>query len=752
VPLFQVSTSLQAREPVRSFSEMNSTDTLELEPMFIPVLNGNIIFDGIVNDSCWDNLTPLPVVMHIPTFGNQPTEKSDIYICHDNTYVYLAGRFFDKEASKINVSSLMRDDIPPQDDAFWVIFDTFNDHENALGFMTNAAGIRQDLTISADGSENNPFNSTWNTFWDVKSTKDDKGWYTEMRIPLSSLRFKEANGKVQMGFICFRFIPRKFEISIFPAVERKWGFWSFLKPSQGREIQMEGVHSKKPFYVAPYVTTGFSQESVLTTAGTDYKMKNDPKLAGGLDIKYGLTSNLTADLTLNTDFAQVESDNAQINLTRFSLFFPEKRMFFQERSSNFAYTFDDRNTLFYSRRIGLHEGRAVPIIGGARLVGRAGPWDIGFLDMQTQAYKTNEADGTNLPSENFGLLRMRRQVFNKSSYVGGVLTSRMGRDGTYNEVMGIDGIFNLFGDDFMDIKYAQSFDEKYHNNIASTDASRIYLDWQRRREKGLGYDFFYTRAGEKYKPDLGFEFRENYYMFGTQLKFGWFPGESSKISKHVFSLNSKTWNDIGTNTTQSSLNMASYNLQFKSSWGILLMFHQVYENLSDTFSLSDDAVKAYIPTGKYNYRYGMIDINTPYTNPFTVEVMSNFGQYYDGNQVTFQINSNYKIGAFLSLGPSYEFDKIRLPSREQSFSGHIAGLNALLMFNNKLSINSLVQYSNIEHGIFTNLRLRYNPGEGNDLYLVINEGRNIEILREYPALDPVGNRGILLKYTYTFIL
>lgn len=728
------------------------TDTVSADQILIPVLNGVFKFDGVVDDECWNNLSALPLVMHIPTFGIQPSEKSEVFICHDNVYVYIAGRFFDTEADKINIASKMRDNIGPQEDGFLVIFDTFNDHENAVGFRTNAAGVRQDLTISNDGNNPFPWNETWNTFWDVKSTKTDKGWFTEMRIPLSSLRFKEENGNVEMGFSCNRFIPRKFEIDVFPAIPRKWGFWSFVKPSQANLVEMEGVHSKKPFYIAPYLTGGINQESRLNETETGYKIYSDPKLAVGLDVKYGITSNLTADLTLNTDFAQVESDNAQINLTRFSLFFPEKRMFFQERSSNFAFAFDDMNTLFYSRKIGLHEGQPVPIIGGVRIVGRAGPWDIGVLNMQTQLFKTGDSGGVNLPSENFGVLRFRRQVINKNSYVGTILTSRLGTDGTYNEVIGFDGIIRVFGDDYLDVKYAQSFDEKYKNKAISTDASRIWFDWQRRNEKGLGYDFFFTRAGEKFEPDLGFEFRSNYYMLGTKLKYGIIAGENSSVSRQTIMFNAQTWKDIGTNITQSSLVNAGYSLQLKSGSGSDIGLSHAYENLMDTFYLSNDAVIAYINPGQYGYNFGTINLSTPPTKKFSLNLLSNIGQYYDGNQLTTRIMSTVKFGAFLSLEPSYEYDRIRFPSRNQSFDGHIAGLKTVIMFNNKLSVSSLLQYSNIAHGIITNIRLRFNPSEGNDFYFVFNEGRNIQLNRVIPELDPVANRGLLVKYTYTFIL
>jgi hypothetical protein len=728
------------------------SDSVNANAVFIPEMQGGFTFDGIIDDSCWNHLTPLPLTMHIPTFGIQPTERSEVYICHDQEYIYIAGRFYDNDADKINISSRMRDNIGPQDDAFFVIFDTFNDHENGVGFRTNAAGVRQDLTISHDGTEPFPWNETWNTFWDVKSTKNDKGWYTEMRIPLSSLRFEENDRKVAMGLICFRFIPRKLEIDIFPAIPRNWGFWSFVKPSQAHHIELEGIHSKKPFYIAPYITGGLNQESRLNDAETAYEMQNDPKLAVGLDVKYGITSNLTADLTINTDFAQVESDNAQINLTRFSLFFPEKRMFFQERSSNFSFAFDDMNTLFYSRQIGLHEGSAVPIIAGVRLVGRAGPWDIGFLDMQTQAFNSAETDITDLPSENFGVLRFRRRVFNSNSYIGGILTSRLGMDGTFNEVVGFDGIIRVFGQDYLDIKYAQSFDEKYRNEAISFDASRIWLDWQRRNEKGLGYDFFYSRAGEKYEPDMGFEFRENFYMAGTKLKYGFIPGESSAISRHVIHFNAQAWNDNSSNTTQSALIQPGYSLELKSGSGFLVNFNHAYENLTDTFYLSNDDVIAYADPGNYSYNFATVNVHSPFTRPLSFEVLSNLGQYYDGNQITVRLMSTIKLGALLSLQPAYEYDRIRFPTRDQSFTGHIAGLKSILMLNNKLSISALVEYSNIVHGLVTNLRLRFNPKEGNDLYLVFNEGRNIELNRTTPDLNPVANRGILIKYTYTFVL
>ena len=201
---------------------------------------------------------------------------------------------------------------------------------------------------------------------------------------------------------------------------------------------------------------------------------------------------------------RLEADDEQINLTRFSLFFPEKRTFFQERSSVFTFDFEPGGSLFYSRRIGLNEGNQVPIYGGARVTGMIGKWDIGFLDMQTHAVNQGEGDINALTSENFGILRLRRQVINENSYVGGILTSRVGTDGSYNTAYGMDGIFKISDNDYFNIKLAQVLDKSSPNKILSLDPSEIFLSWDRFTQKGLNYNFTYARSGKDFNPGVGF--------------------------------------------------------------------------------------------------------------------------------------------------------------------------------------------------------------------------------------------------------
>lgn len=298
-------------------------------------VKGLVALNGMSDEPAWEGIEPLPVVMHIPNFGNIPSERTEILMAYDDDFLYIASRLYDSEPSKIQAPSKKRDSMMPSNDWFGIIIDTFNDKENALAFFTTPAGLRMDATVFNDAQGEFPINVSWNTFWDVKTVCNGEGWFVEMCIPLSSLRFQDKDGRVVMGLITWRYIARKNEIDIFPAIQQDWGMWSAWKPSQAQEIVLEGVYSRKPLYIAPYVLGGIGQSFELNDPETAYQRIDDPTNELGLDIKFGLTSNLTLDITVNTDFAQVEADDEQINLTRFSLFFPEKRLFFSRALKHF---------------------------------------------------------------------------------------------------------------------------------------------------------------------------------------------------------------------------------------------------------------------------------------------------------------------------------------------------------------------------------------------------------------------------------
>ena len=257
----------------------------------------------------------------------------------------------------------------------------------------------------------------------------------------------------------------------------------------------------------------------LNDAETNYEFSRDKKLDAGLDMKYGITSNLTLDVTLNTDFAQVEEDDEKVNLTRYDLFFEEKRQFFLERASIFDFNTSGPNTMFYSRRIGLDEDyNLVPIIGGIRLIGRKNGWDLGFMDMQT-------ARSDSLPSENFGVLRLKKRVLNQNSYVGGIYTSRLGLDGSFNQVYGLDALVRVTGYEYLKLVWGQSFENDFTNKPLVLDNARYLVNWQRRRKVGLHYNLTMSGAGPEYNPGIGFQNRDDYLAYGGILNYTWLMPE-----------------------------------------------------------------------------------------------------------------------------------------------------------------------------------------------------------------------------------
>ncbi len=718
-------------------------------------INGDFKFDGVVDDNCWQNLKPLQMVMHTPTFGNEPSEKSEVMICYDNTFLYIGARLYDSNAGDMLISSKKRDESEVSSEELMLIFDSFNDKENALGYSTTPTGLRSDFTISKDAMSiggdprKGPFNMSWNTFWDVKTTHNEKGWFAEMRIPFSSMRFKEKDGKIIMGLICIRKIAHKNEVDVYPAIPPNWGEMSAYRPSKAQEISFDGLKSKKPFYIAPYIIGGLQNDYVQNEAATAYKLDKNPTFNAGLDVKYGLTNNLTMDLTINTDFAQVEADDEQINLTRFSLFFPEKRTFFQERSSVFTFDFERGGSLFYSRRIGLNEGGQVPIYGGARITGMVGKWDIGFLDMQTHAVIQGEGDINALSSENFGIMRLRRQVINENSYVGGILTSRVGTDGSYNTAYGMDGIFKISENDYINLKLAQVLDDSSPNKIVSLDPTEIFLGWDRFNQKGLNYNFTYARSGKDFNPGIGFFARNNYSHYSGGLGYGWIPGETSPIQNHQLGINANSYFDNADNSAQSFQTELMYDLTFKSGFSGMVSVSHVFENVADTFSFSENA---YVPSGKYGFNQLETHLNSPRTNKFVLGVDAYAGSFYDGTRFTIGTEPSWNVGSSLQVGLKYEHNFLNFTSRNQSFSGAVAGIKALVMINTNLSLSTFIQYNSAENAVMTNFRFRYNPREGNDFYIVFNEGRSTYRDIENPRLPLYNNRSILLKYTYTFTL
>lgn len=727
----------------------NAIDSLHIKhntPYVIQRINGSVTLDGRSNEAAWQAIEPLPMKMYLPIWGAEPSVRSQVRIAYNEKYVYVSGRLFYDDAGHIQSTSRKRDNASTVNDMFYVGFDGFNNNETARGFLTTPSGSRSDNVFINDnkGPASVFFKTSWNTFWKIASVTDERGWYVEMRIPFSSLRFEPHNGQVKMGLIIWRWMAYKKESQVYPLISNQWGWWSQFKPSQSKTVIFQDIENKRPLYITPYVLGNYSRYHKLNASGNAYKSVDDPGFDAGLDIKYGISNNFTLDLTVNTDFAQVEADNQQINLSRFSLFFPEKRRFFLERAGLFDFGASPEHRLFYSRRIGLYAGRPVRILGGVRLTGRKGKWDIGLMDMQTS--KTLLENGDSLPSENLGIIRLRRSILNPYSYAGAMITSRIGLDGTYNIAYGIDSKIKVVGDEYLQFNWAQNFIKGQPTNL---EAGRIHLGWLRSTANGFGYEASYTRSGNYYDPGLGFELRNNYTrLYGTMF-YGLLSAPESALLRRTPAVNADFYFSNGNGMLESMNISPSWTFLYKNEQIIKLDGIIRYENLINDFNLSANTV---IPAGSYTFYQLSALYDLPDSWLLDTDFMARAGTFFDGSIASISIIPIWSITTGLKLSGFYQFNRIHFPDRNSSLNTHLARLRVLIMPSTKVIISPFLQYNSLGNLFSINARFRYNPSQGHNLYLVFNQRLNTAGDRELPKLPVSKDMAIIVKYNYTFKL
>jgi len=720
----------------------------ERERLVLPRLEGPIRLDGTSDEPAWRAVRPWLPTQYEPDNGAPPTERTEFLVAYDADYLYLALRAYDRDRAGIRSNTLYRDRLSG-DDHFEVLLDTFNDNETGLVLTTTPAGIRKDAAISHDASGGDITSGEWingdfNTFWDVETVVNDEGWFAEMRVPFSSLRFQDEDGRVVMGIILQRKVARKTERLVFPPVPSVAN-WAFLKPSLAQKVVLQGVRPGTPLYVTPYGMAGLEQSFQPADTGAGDPRDDDVRAEVGGDLKYGLGHNLTLDLTANTDFAQVEADDQQVNLTRFSLFYPEKRQFFQERASIFEFRTGGLSRLFHSRRIGLtDDGRPVRILGGARLVGRWSGWDVGFLDLQT-------AGSDSLPSENFGVLRLRRQVINPYSYAGAMVTSRVGTDGGYNLAYGLDGVVRVAGDDYLTIQWAQSVDRERIDagTLGPVNSGQLTAEFVRRRRAGWGYDAIVAWAGPEYDPGIGFTQRNDFTLLDDAVSYTWLSTPSSTLIWHTLGLAGFAFLRNGDRSVESAEVGPEWEFAAKSGAGGTLAARLAYEDLLAPFALAPDAA---VPAGSYTFFEAEASYHVSHTRLFQVNPRAAAGTFYDGWRVTAEVAPIWYVSPHLELSGFYQFTGIRFPDRDQRLDVHLARLRIGTALDTRLSTNAFIQFNSTAHLVSANVRFRYNFREGNDLWVVYNEGLNTSRDRLTPALPVTDSRTVLVKYTYTFHL
>ena len=723
---------------------MFSSEAKSQDPIIVKRMDEPVKFDGLPDENAWTGITPLPVTALQPVAGKEPSERTEVLLGYTDDYFWIGGKFYDSDASLIQGFSKKRDEITAENDYFGALIDCQNNNETGWFFCTSVTGNRYDNAYFNDARDAVPYNLSWNTYWDVRTAVTDEGWFVEMRIPFSSLRFKPTDGKVVMGLLINRWIPRKNEMIVFPAIDPKFGVWAKRRPSLAYDIVFQDIKPKKPVYITPYALAGERMTHYLDPESASYKRTTKFTKEAGVDLKYSLTSDLTLDLTVNTDFAQVEDDDQQVNITRYSLFYPEKRVFFQERSDLFDFTYGyngSNGNVFYSRRIGLHGGNPVRIFGGARLTGKIGKFDVGLINMQTAKYSDE------LPSENFNVLRIKKQIINPYSYAGGIFTSRIGVNGKSDLTYGFDSYISLKGDKYLELKLSQTYDSE-KDYLKLMDNTFLRMNLENRNIKGWSYRSSFDWLGKDYVPAVGFIQRGNNYIFMESLNYGWIPDEKSFLYTHKvyykFYAYSSTQNNLETIVTGPGWDFEAKN---RSTGQTEPEFRR--EILRDTFFINTDT---YIPQGAYSFVVLKQILQTPTSGRLQIKTDCLLGQYYDGSVVSIKVIPKWALSRSIKLEGQYQYNTIAFPSRNQRYTSHVTGLKFTYMMNTKLSASSFIQYNSAANVFFTNLRVRYNHREGNDFYIVFNEGRNTDIFRESPYLARVDNQTLVVKYSYTFRL
>ena len=695
-------------------------------PLEVTRLTTPLVVDGVMSDEGWRGIEPLPMTMYIPVFRGQPAQRTEMRVAYDDEYLYVGGWFYDTDPAGIRINSLYRDRWNG-DDALAIYIDAFNDNQNAKWFGITPAGMRFDLLVSDDG---NTQNDNWDSFWDAGTTVTSEGWFVEVRIPFSSIGFQpDQDGRAVMGLTLTRLVSRLGERVTFPAIDPKF---QFRQPSMAQDVVLRGVKSRTPFYLTPYVLTG-SDDAPGRSAGLAREV--------GLDARYPLKGNLTLDLTANTDFAQVEADEQQVALDRFPLFFPERRRFFQEGAGLFDFVTANGTRLFHSRRIGLTPDlQPVRILGGARLVGRVGAWDVGALNMQTE-------DTDAVPGENFGVLRLRRPVLNPSSTAGLMATTYAG-GGRQNFALGADTSLRVKGDEYLLLKWAATADagRSGGGSASLVDSSLFDARWERRSGRGLSYTWQVTRAGADYRPELGFMPRRDFTTANVVSNWFFFT-DKHRYFRRVYpgALAFTTWRNSD-KEVESGQYAFWVQWDAKAGGGGWIEPKWFRENVVQPFTIGG---AVHIPAGVYDFADLQVVHTMPTGSRLRTDVDFRTGTYFDGRRTQIILSPTWNASRHLELGATYQLTRLNFDVRDEEADIHLLRFRVRTALNARASGNGFVQYNSTTDRIDLNVRLRYNVGDGTDLWLVYNEGLDTD--RLITTREPLSlSRALILKYSHTF--
>lgn len=703
------------------------------EPFVVQRIAGPIVVDGRLDEEEWQRIAPLRMVGFAPTPGAEPSERTVVRLAYDDRYLYVGAEMGIADGREPTVNTFTRDRWA-NDDLLEIVIDSYNDNQTAVIFSVNPAGARIDAQVTNDAefTFGFPVDQSWNAFWDASTRRWAGGWSVEVRIPFSSLRFQPRDGMVTMGMIVSRFIARGNETVTFPTIDPRWQL-GFNKPSQAQDVVFEGIAATRPVYVSPYLLAGRQRSTQLDGTATVLTERETVGEVGG-DVRFAPTDNLNVDLSLNTDFAQVEVDDQFVNLSRFDLFLPEKRQFFQERAGLFDFRTGRGTRLFYSRRIGIVDGERARILGGGRAVGRFGGWDVGALAIRT-------GKSGDRPAETFAVSRIQARVINPFSYLGAIVTSRAG-DGPWNLALGIDGVVRLDARRYLSANLAQSLDDGIRRPGTMTGSVAI----EDRTRHGLGYRLAGSYVGADFDPQVGFVQRRDYRDIDGQVSWGLVAPETSPLARWGPRVEGSYLVRNSTGTVETAQGSIAGDLEFKNGAMIRGGIVHTVDRLDAPFVLDASAT---VPEGRYAFTWGRMFATSSPSPHVGASLFMQVGRYFDGTIVSATLSPRWRLPPYLEFRPSVERFHIRFPGRNQTFSGSVIQLRGQVSLSPALSADFLVQYQSTQRQSGGNLRFRYIFNEGRSLWLVLNDASASEPL-EPGGRVRTGDRAVVIKYVHTF--
>lgn len=680
--------------------------------------------DGVLDDEIWRTATVIrDVQQYQPADQAEPSERSEFYLAYSERYFYVGARLYDSDPAGISARQLIQNGTMQFDDAIEFIIDTFNNGRTGYHFQVNPRGIRQ------DGMFENPntLNRDWSGIWQAESRIDEQGWTAEAAIPFNTLNFDPA--AQQWGFTIARTIARRQEEIAWSSFNRN------LNPTTTGLIT--GIHDIRQGVGLDIVP------SIAMATGRNYVMSSsENRIDPSLNVFYKITPNLTGVLTLNTDFSATEVDNRQVNLSRFSLFFPEKRDFFLQDVDIF--TFGGRGgggrqngIPFYSRRIGLsRSGQPVDIDAGIKLSGRVGEWNVGALAVQQGNYGA-------LAAQQLFVGRAALNVLSESS-VGVIVTSGDPLSDTGNTLAGVDfryqntrfsNRYTMTGNAFY-----QQTDTSGLNGDDKAYGVRAELDTQGTGIGGaMGYEYF----GSDYRPALGFANRTGVETVTLDTVARYFVPNSS----FVRALNSFAGYEYTRRLDTQELQSESFfwnMLNINSHRGDQIGFNvsRDREGLDRPFAISPGIV---LPAGKYSFAGAGVQFRVSNQRLFAPSLRLNRGEFYNGDRNRAQIGAEWRPDEHFFVNFNYDYQDIKLPAGD--FKVRLVSANVIYAFDSKWSWINLIQYDNASSSVGVNSRLRWNPVAGEDFYLVINAGFDSEGVFSQISREKAE---IAIKYTKTF--